>query len=342
LIFEENVPLAPLTTLKVGGPARYFTEPRDVDELRAAFERSRADDLKVFVLGGGSNVVVSDEGFDGLVIRPNFLGIAFEPGGDTTNVSAGAGENWDEFVETCVNKGLAGVEALSGIPGLVGGTPIQNVGAYGQDVSGTIVAVDCYDRETGSVETFSNAACGFKYRESIFNTTHRDRYVVLKVTFRLVNDGRPTIAYRDLVQHFAGREPDLTELRAAVLAIRRSKSMVLNANDPNSRSAGSFFKNPIVDRAIYETIAAKFGQVPMFPIDDTFVKIPAAWLIENAGFEKGARLGGAGISSRHPLAIINADGASAGEIIALKDAIQEEVGKKFSIFLTPEPVFVGF
>ena len=342
MIFEENVPLAPLTTLKVGGPARYFARPESVEELKAAFERAYREELPVFVLGGGSNVVISDDGFDGVVIQPNFLGIAVDPASNAVNLTAGAGENWDQFVEHCVKSGLAGIEALSGIPGRVGGTPIQNVGAYGQEVSETVVSVECFDRETNSVVRLSNADCGFKYRESIFNTTHRDRYVVLEVTFSLELDGRPKIAYRDLKERFGDREPSLAEVREAVLEIRRSKSMVIDEDDPNSRSAGSFFKNPIVERSVFEAIAARFDSVPMFPAGENCVKIPAAWLIESAGFQKGARMGRAGISSRHPLAIINADGASAAEIIALKNAIKEAVRDKFSIDLSPEPVFVGF
>ena len=342
MIFEENVPLAPLTTLKVGGPARYFARPESVEELKAAFERAYREELPVFVLGGGSNVVISDDGFDGVVIQPNFLGIAVDPASNAVNLTAGAGENWDQFVEHCVKSGLAGIEALSGIPGRVGGTPIQNVGAYGQEVSETVVSVECFDRETNSVVRLSNADCVFKDGESRFNTTHRDRYVVLEVTFSLELDGRPKIAYRDLKERFGDREPSLAEVREAVLEIRRSKSMVIDEDDPNSRSAGSFFKNPIVERSVFEAIAARFDSVPVFPAGENCVKIPAAWLIEGAGFQKGARMGRAGISSRHPLAIINADGASAAEIIALKNAIKEAVREKFSIDLSPEPVFVGF
>lgn len=342
MIFEENVPLAPLTTLKVGGPARYFVQPRDVGELKAALETARDKGLNIFILGGGSNVVISDAGFDGVVIRPAFLGVEFEFRDGVTRVSAGAGENWDTFVESCVKMELAGLEALSGIPGLVGGTPIQNVGAYGQDVSETIISVECLDRENNSVETFSNADCKFKYRESFFNTSHRNRYVILKVNFELKQNTKPKIAYRDLKERFGDREPSLAEVREAVLEIRRSKSMVIDEDDPNSLSAGSFFKNPIVASSVYDAIAARFDSVPMFPAGENCVKIPAAWLIESAGFQKGARMGRAGISSRHPLAIINADGASAAEIIALKNAIQEAVREKFSIDLSPEPVFVGF
>lgn len=341
-IFEENVSLAPLTTLKVGGPARYFAQPTSVDELKATLAEAHDRGLAIFILGGGSNVVVSDSGFDGLVIRPAFVGVQFEVEDGKMRVSAGAGENWDTFVESCVKMELAGLEALSGIPGLVGGTPIQNVGAYGQEVSETIVSVECLNRGSGAIEIFSNADCRFAYRQSIFNSTHRDRYVILKVNFELTRNGKPKVAYRDLIERFDGRDPSLADVRAAVLEIRSSKSMVIDASDPNSRSAGSFFKNPIVEQEMYDHIAAEFDNVPRFPAGRDHVKIPAAWLIENAGFQKGYRMGGAGISARHPLAIINADGATAAEIIALKDAIQQAVSERFSIDLTPEPTFVGF
>ncbi len=239
-------------------------------------------------------------------------------------------------------SGYRGVECLSGIPGLVGGTPIQNVGAYGQEVSSTVASVTVYDRETDQITVLSNADCGFAYRTSIFNTTARDRYIVLSVRFCLSRSGSPKITYRDLMERFGEREPSLVEVREAVLSIRRSKSMVIDRSDPNSRSAGSFFKNPIVERAVYERISAEFSNVPFFDVDVSHVKIPAAWLIENAGFAKGSALGNAGISANHTLAIINRGNASAADIINLKNAVESAVHKKFGIRLVPEPIFVGF
>jgi UDP-N-acetylmuramate dehydrogenase len=334
---RENVSLGPLTTLGIGGAARYFVEARSDSDVAEAVKFSRDRQLKLFVLGGGSNVLIADNGFDGLVLQVGVPGIA-EAGG---LITAGAGEEWDEFVAYCVKHELAGVECLSGIPGFIGGTPVQNVGAYGQEVSGTIVSVRCFDREGSKFVTLANAECGFTYRTSVFNSTRRDRYVVLDVTFRLVPGGQPKIVYKDLIEHFAGRTPSLAEVREAVLAIRSAKSMVIDAADPNSKSAGSFFKNPVVDRRKLEDIRTLVDHVPYFEFGER-VKIPAAWLIERSGFEKGFALGNAGISTKHTLALINRGYARSSEIIALKEMIQRSVGAKFGIDLEPEPVFVGF
>ncbi len=331
--------LAPLTTLDVGGAARFFVRAESEPDVVASFEHARERGLDVFVLGGGSNILVSDSGFDGLVIQVALGGVRI----DDTHVTAQAGEDWDKFVELCVDRNLGGLECLSGIPGLVGGTPVQNVGAYGQEVSESIVSVRCFDRVTGKVVELRNADCGFAYRTSIFNSSERDRYVVLAVTYRLTAGADPKIAYKDLKEFFGDRQPGLSETRAAVLQIRRAKSMVIDENDPNSRSAGSFFKNPIVDVSKHEEIAAdrEHASVPSFPAGDK-VKIPAAWLIERSGFQKGYRLGKAGISTKHSLALVNLGGATAAEIIALKEKIQDGVRGKFDILLQPEPIFVGF
>lgn len=337
---QENIPLAPFTTLGVGGSAKYFSNARNAEDVAGLFAWAKANSEDMFVLGGGSNILVSDAGFDGLVIKVELVGIEFENG----IVTAGAGEDWDTFVSQCVDRGLAGVECLSGIPGTVGGTPVQNVGAYGQEVSETIVSVQCYDRSTGQIVELSNEQCGFEYRKSIFNTTHRDRYVVLSVAYRLTRGGEPKIAYKDLQQRFADHVPTLKETRDAVILIRREKSMVIDPADPNSRSAGSFFKNPIVERYIADSIAEEMelDRIPHFAAGEGLVKIPAAWLIEQAGFQKGFALGNAGISANHSLAIINRGSATAAEIIALKDLIQKTVFDRFGISFQPEPIFVGF
>ncbi len=334
----ENVPMAPLTTLHVGGPARFFALAESEEDVIEAFEFAERSIRPVFVLGGGSNILVSDRGFDGLVIHVRLKGIVAEH----ELVTAQAGEDWDPFVEFCVDRNLGGVECLSGIPGFVGGTPVQNVGAYGQEVSETIVSVRCFDRVARQIVELSNSDCGFAYRTSIFNSTDRDRYVVLAVTYRLEEDGEPEVNYKDLLEHFKDRGPTLSEARDGVLRIRREKSMVIDPNDPNSRSAGSFFKNPIVESGALEKIAGSVDvPVPNFPFGER-VKIPAAWLIERAGFQKGFRLGNAGISANHSLAIINRGGATAAEIVELKERIQDTVSQKFGILLQPEPVFVGF
>ena len=335
----ENIPLAPLTTFKVGGPARFFVKAETGEQVVEAFEYAAQRGLEVFVLGGGSNILVSDAGFDGLVIQIASKGrvIYFEDQ-KVVRIAVKAGEDWDAFVEYCVSQDLAGIECLSGIPGSIGGTPVQNVGAYGQEVSETIVSVKCFDRHAGNIVELSNGDCGFAYRKSIFNSTERGRYVVLEVRFELKKKAGPKVEYKDLKEIFADREPTLSEARSGVLGIRRAKSMVIDASDPNSRSAGSFFKNPIVAAAEAE----RFENAPSFPAGDGFVKIPAAWLIEQAGFQKGFRLGNAGISANHSLALVNFGGAKAAEIVELKNVIQAAIKDKFGIELQPEPIFVGF
>jgi UDP-N-acetylmuramate dehydrogenase len=334
---QQNVPLAPFTTLKIGGSARYFVRAETEDQVAEVFDLAANEDLELFVLGGGSNVLVSDKGFDGLVLQIALKGIT----ADSETVTAAAGEDWDDFVADCVQNNLAGVECLSGIPGFVGGTPVQNVGAYGQEVSETIFEVRCFDRKAREFVKLSNNECGFAYRASIFSSTMRDRYIVLRVAFVLRRHGEAKVVYKDLIEHFKGRQPTLPEVREAVLAIRRSKSMVIDAADPNSKSAGSFFKNPVVEREKFEEIRNGFERVPSFDFGDK-VKIPAAWLIENSGFYKGFALGNVGISTNHTLALINRGNASADEMLALKNEIQNAVETKFGISLTPEPVFVGF
>ncbi len=339
----ENIPLAQFTTLGVGGPAKRFARAQSVEDVIEGFSQAALSGESVFVLGGGSNILVSDAGFDGLVIKLELKGISFENDGENIRVRAGAGEDWDRFVAECVTRELAGAECLSGIPGTVGGTPVQNVGAYGQDVSESIVSVLCLDRRNGKIVDLSASECGFAYRKSIFNTTERDRYVVLSVVYQLVKNGRPKIEYKDLLERIDGRDPTLAETRSAVISIRREKSMVIDPADPNSRSAGSFFKNPIVSAAVADSIADELGldRIPQFAAGGGQVKVPAAWLIERAGFHKGFALGNAGISQNHSLAIINRGGATACEIVELKDLIHKTVFDRFGISLQPEPIIVG-
>ena len=338
---QENIPLAPLTTLKIGGPARFFVRAENDSDIVEALEFASDKGLEVFVLGGGSNILVADAGFDGLVLQIALTGVAYDPFDDSTLVTAMAGEDWDVLVKSCVNSGLAGVECMSGIPGSVGGTPVQNVGAYGQEVAETIESVRCFDRLTGQIVELSNLQCGFTYRTSIFNSTERGRYIVVSVGYRLTRGGSPRIAYKDLAERFNGDEPTLHEVRKAVLEIRRAKSMVIDESDPNSRSAGSFFKNPVVTAAQRDDLRSRFPDAPNFVFGDAY-KIPAAWLIENAGFGKGYRLGNAAISTKHTLAIVNTGEATAADVIALKNVIQTKVLGQFGIALQPEPVFVGF
>ena len=345
---QENVSLAPFTTLKVGGKARFFVSAETEKQVPEAITFAEQNDLDVFVLGGGSNVLIADKGFDGLVVQINLKGISFSAEKDgIIYVTAQAGEDWDEFVRFCVGKNWQGIECLSGIPGFVGGTPVQNVGAYGQEVSETITTARVFDRKSREILELTNADCGFLYRQSIFNAKEKDRFIVLAVTFALKADGEPKIVYKDLLDFFAGKTPTLTETREAVCRIRAEKAMLVRQGGIDSNSAGSFFKNPVVSKNDFEKIveiAKKMGfkSVPHFPFSEENVKIPAAWLIEKSGFQKGYQKGRAGLSSRHTLALINRGNASAAEILELKNEIQAKVKDMFSVELTVEPVFIGF
>ncbi|MBZ5495241.1 MAG: UDP-N-acetylmuramate dehydrogenase [Acidobacteriia bacterium] len=350
VVFRERVPLAPYTSLGIGGPARYLAEVETEAQVIESLEFGEARKLPVFILGGGSNIVASDAGFDGLVVRIALRGIRHKSGGVFV---AAAGEEWDPFVRRCVEHGLVGIECLSGIPGTVGGTPVQNVGAYGQEVGEVIVAVRALDRNARHVVELNNKACGFAYRTSIFNTACRERYVVLSVTYALRAGDKPRVAYPDLIRYFSDRtdSPSLAEVREGVLHIRDRKSMVIRPGDPNARSAGSFFKNPLVpaDKAAQAEEAArcrgslKRGEImPQYPMPEGMVKLSAAWLIENAGFTKGYSRGRVGLSSRHTLALINRGGATAQELLDLMRDVQSAVRHFFGVELVPEPVFVGF
>lgn len=342
---QEDVPLAPLTSLRIGGPARYFAEARSEQDVLSSAQWAEEAGVPLFVLGGGSNIVVSDDGFPGMVLRIALRGVSRQESNAGVTLTCAAGEGWDGVVQRAVEQDLAGVECLSGIPGTVGGTPIQNVGAYGQEVSETIASVRALDRATGRIVTLSGADCGFSYRQSAFNTAERGRYVVLAVAFSLRRNGAPTIEYAELEKEFAGPgTPALTAVREAVLRIRTRKAMVIVPGDRDSLSAGSFFKNPVVPREQFEQIAGSaHGPVPHYPVPGSDrVKLAAAWLIEKAGFHMGYSRGRVGISSRHTLALVNRGGASARELLDLMREVQRGVKDSFGIELDPEPLFIGF
>ncbi len=340
---QENIRLAPYTTLQVGGNARYFTEATDDDAVIEGVRWARARYLSVFVLGGGSNLVVSDAGFPGLVLHISIGGMQARDEGEKRIYSAGAGVNWETFVVRTVEEQCAGVECLSGIPGTVGGAPVQNVGAYGQDVSATIRRVRAIDSKTLEPVEFDNPACDFAYRQSRFNGCDRGRYILTRVEFELHRGGTPKITYAELKRHFGDANPSLSELREAVLRIRRAKGMVLDENDADSRSAGSFFKNPVVSLGEYERIAAASElPVPHFEAAQGCVKLAAAWLIEQAGIAKGFALGPVAISSKHSLALVNLGGAAASDVLRLKEYVQGRVRERFGVELLPEPVMLGF
>src|ERR1700693_3275057 len=305
MVIAENVPLAPLTTLKVGGLARYFIEAQSVAEVTQAVEFSRSKTLPLFVLGGGSNLVIADAGRPGLVLKIGITGINHRRGHDEVVFEAGAGEDWDQFVGFVVAHNCSGIECLSGIPGSVGGTPVQNVGAYGQEVANTIESVLALDLKDGQLHELCKQACGFSYRTSIFNTTERGRYIILHVNYALKHGGEAYIAYADLKRYFAGwsEKPSLANTRDAVRKIRAGKGMLLTPGDHDSRSAGSFFKNPILSAEQYEALkaraAAKNLQIPSYPALDAQKKVSAAWLVEHSGFSRGYGTGPVGISRKH-------------------------------------------
>ncbi len=354
MILTENKPLALFTTFGIGGPARWFVEATTEDEIVEATAWAEERGLALFVLGGGSNLLVADAGFDGLVLHVGLRGISAADSPDGTRTyQVAAGEDWDHCVQRVVDDSCAGIECLAGIPGTVGGTPVQNVGAYGQEVASAVERVRAFDlRERAFVE-FAAAECGFSYRRSRFNSTDRGRYIVTRVDYRLTPGGAPTVRYVDLqrtleASRTEGRELSLAEVAAVVRRVRQSKGMLMVEGDPDCRSAGSFFKNPIVTEEQVRQIAKiSLKEPPRFPAgpgaeNADRVKVPAAWLIEQAGFAKGYALGRAGVSSRHTLALINRGGASAAEILALAGQITAAVEARFGIRLDMEPVRIGF
>jgi UDP-N-acetylmuramate dehydrogenase len=342
LTVREQVPLAPYTTFGVGGTARWLAEIASPAELAEAVGWAKQRGLPLFVLGGGSNLLVRDEGFAGLVLRMQIGGTEYR--GDGV-FAVGAGVVWDSFVESAVGRGFAGIECLAGIPGSVGGTPVQNVGAYGQEVAETIVRVHAFDRETEQFVEFDREGCRFRYRESRFNTDEPGRYVVHQVEFKLVEDGSPRLAYADLQGRFARatRPPTLTETAAAVREIRRSKGMLLMEGEANCRSAGSFFKNPVVREEVFAGVvaAARGVDVPHWPAGEGRVKIPAAWLLEQAGFVKGFGTGPVGISTQHTLALVNRGGARFADVERMQSEIVAAVKERFGVELVREPVVLG-
>ena len=346
-MIRRDVPLAPLTTLGVGGLARAFAEVPDRSALVRALAQADEEGWPVLILGGGSNLLVSDAGHPGLAIRYVNQDIKEESVSSCTHMEVGAGASWDHFVALAVQRGLAGVECLSGIPGCVGAAPMQNVGAYGQEVRDTIVSVRAWDRRDDREVVLAAEECGFGYRDSHFKGLWAGRYVVLSVVFALQPGGRPTLRSGELTRRL-GPEPDLSAVREAVLSLRRTKAMVLDPAEPDSRSAGSFFTNPRLDPAVAQRVmdeAARLrpGSVlPSWPTDDGRVKLPAAWLIEASGSTKGEVCGGAAISRRHSLALVNRGGASAADVVRLAGRVRRRVRDAFGITLVPEPRFVGF
>jgi UDP-N-acetylmuramate dehydrogenase len=341
LDIQRDAPLAPLTTLELGGPARYFVRAQDERTLVDALRWAADEGVSVAILGGGSNLLVPDEGYDGLVIEMAIGDVEFGDGG---LVAAGAGTPWDTVVDGAVSRGWAGLECLSGIPGSTGATPIQNVGAYGQEVAEVVEGVRVLRRDTLTFEELGPEGCAFGYRDSVFKR-EPDRFIVSAVRFSLRPRGAGTIRYAEL-EKSTGTDATLREIRRAVLDLRRRKSMVLDPGDPNRRSAGSFFLNPVVaqadadrvvEQAVQENLVVSPDDVPRYPAAGGNVKLAAGWLIEKAGIAKGTRRGAMGVSTNHALSLVHHGGGTTAELLAFADEIRGRVRDRFGIDLDREP-----
>jgi UDP-N-acetylmuramate dehydrogenase len=334
--------LAKYTSLHIGGPAKKLVHVATEEELVSAVKAADAAGEEVLIIGGGSNVLVGDEGFNGTVIRVETKGNSYHVDACSGGmITVAAGEDWDGFVEWILNKGFAGLETMSGIPGTVGGAPIQNIGAYGHEVSEVIARVRTWDRKTGEYKTFSNSECEFSYRSSVFKK-NPGRYVIIDVTFQLRNGEMSLpITYKELASYLGvdlEARALVSDVRKAVLALRAAKGMLLDEKDHDTWSAGSFFVNPIVSKEIAATLPA---EAPRWPQADGRIKTSAAWLMENAGMKKGKAHNGAAISSKHVLALVNTGSATAADIVDIARSARSAVQEKFGITLEPEVQFVG-
>lgn len=341
----RDEPLSRHCSLELGGTARWFARVRTEAEVLAALEFADTHGHELLALGGGSNCVFADTGHAGLVLQLALSGMEFTPDGDRVHVRAAAGESWDALVARCCAEELQGLECLSGIPGTVGASPIQNIGAYGQEVAEVITSVRYIDRAQRRAHTISGAECEFAYRQSRFKGRDAGRCVVTSVTFTLRRNAPPTLRYPALRDALTARNlaaPSLAQVRQTVLDVRRSKSMLLTPTDPNRRNCGSFFLNPIVTEAAFEALCARCSAAPpRFPAHPGWVKVPAAWLIEQAGFARGQRRGAVGISTEHTLCLVAHTGATSRELVAWARHIRDQVEERLGIELTPEPQLIG-
>jgi len=348
LAIQENIPLAGFTTFGVGGPAHRFVEVTTLEEAVQALAFASEQELPLFILGGGSNLLISDNGFPGLVILNRIKGFSVARDDDSVLVTAGGGEDWQDFADLCAAEGWQGIECLAGIPGTVGASPVQNIGAYGQEVSQSIVQVEALQTARGKAVHFGKEQCGFGYRGSIFNSIEAGRNLITGVTFRLLPGGAPHIAYRELEERLASNiAPTLGDVRDAVLAIREGKGLLIREGFEYFKSAGSFFKNPVVTAEEYKSIARVVEGAGGFanwawPMESGTVKISAACLIQCAGFHRGHRKGAVGISPHHSLIMVNFGGASAREIIGFATAVRQCVYDRFGVPLIPEVCLIGF
>lgn len=329
---SEQVPLAPLTTMRVGGAARYFVQVGDIGDLQEAVLFARENNLSVFVLGGGSNILFSDEGFNGLVIKIEIKGIQYAD----TLVTAGAGEVWDYLVRDVVVRGLWGIENLSLVPGTVGGATVQNIGAYGVEACDSIFSVEAFDTKTMNGKTFLRDECEFGYRESIFKKNKN--LIVLNITFKLVRDGVPQIEYEDVKKYFGEKgitELSLKDIRTAIVAIRTAKMPA-----PPIGTAGSFFKNPVVSVAQYEVLKSRFPGIKAYLQGDNCVKLSAAWLLDHVGGWRGVRYRDVGVHEKQALILVNYGNSTAQEILFLADEMKKDIRQKTNVEIEEEVVIV--
>lgn len=338
---QTNVDLAELTTMRIGGKAKYFTEVSDPAQIPDIFTWLKAKDLPHIILSGGSNTVFDDGTFNGLVIKIDIKGFQIiREDDDSTVIKAGSGENWDETVRRCVDKGLAGIEALSGIPGNCGAAPVQNIGAYGQEIKDTLESVEVFDTSSNTVTSLSKSECQLSYRNSIFKSSQKGRYIITAISLKLSKKPPEIPQYKDIIEYFADKKvisPSVSEIRRAVIEIRSTKFA-----DPNKvPNSGSFFKNPIVNAEQAKALQARFPDIKAFETEDGQYKLFAGWLIEQAGL-KGKQLDHVQVDPNHALVLENTGKATQNELMALITEVQAEVKNKFGIQLEPEPVIVKF
>jgi UDP-N-acetylmuramate dehydrogenase len=340
MIVQKDIKLSTHTTIKIGGKAKYFVTVHSIKELKKSLLYATRKSLPSFIISGGSNTIFSDEGYQGVIIKTKIEGTKIvKENKKSIYIKAFAGTNWDTFVKYCVDNGYQGIECLSGIPGSVGATPIQNVGAYGQEVSQTVHSVECIDKDSFKKIILSNQECKFSYRDSFFKG-HQE-LIITSVIFKLRKLLRAKVNYPQVIQKLSSSVATLSKVRSTVIALRKEKSMILDLKDPNTRSVGSFFKNPIVGKNEFNLLQEKHGDIPFWNNGSSY-KISAAWLIEMSGFTKGYNYNPkVGLSTKHTLAVVNKNHATSSDLVMFVKLIQEEVYKQFSIQLIPEPILVG-
>lgn len=334
---RENVKLAPLTTFKIGGRARYFFEVKTRDELKEAVGFAKSYNLPTFVLGGGSNVLISDSGFNGVVIKTALQGVTYKEDKSNFLIEVEAGENWDNLVEETVNKNITGFENLAGIPGSVGATPVQNIGAYGKEIAPYIASLEVYDTDTEEIKKLNNNECQFSYRESIFKKGGGKDFIITRVNFKLPKNEPLNISYNDLQTYFKEKQtPSIYEVREAVIEIRKNKFPDLKIVG----TAGSFFKNPIIKKRKATELKKQYPKLPVFPINNDLSKVSGAYLVDKVANLKGEGVGGACVWKDQALVIVNDKNGTSNNVLKLAEKIKKEIFKKTGIILYEEIKYI--